>query len=718
MLRYRSSIAREFTAQRIGTWRSFTCRYQQQHHQQVYLSAIVLGNVIRNLSTHPAAFSDENNYDTSDSTKDGNTNNIRSAGRRRELHLSRLAVVRPDLIDEWVPELNDVDVSSVPSSSSLTVWWRCAACGENYQATVRDRAVVDKGCPRCSTISSHHHQQQQKYQYGVEKGSTTEIMGGTKDASIPSLAETHPTLASRWDQEKNGLLRPTDVTSTSDLNVWWKPAEGRPPHERSFRRPVHAFVEVPYSVEEQQEAQAALELDILQEIRRAAKIEEARERDTFPAAAHLLDDLVSQRRVDTSVDGKTFSPLFIKEQRNHQQTLQEEELVGDDIHRAIEMWEKSLDVKLDPSYRPVFYFTEACDGAGVSRDEVLTTYDRFVAWHKRQKRKKRNDSCTKEDDNNNDNNSNCNNDNIVPSVITDPDWIQHFTLNVEDVVKDRFAPTARIVLPDITPTVKQKQQEKTLGEDTTTEGGGVTRRRVDSLPPPPEEYESEIRTTFASRKYSYPRRPPMPPHREDDITEGVPTMTEDKQSKQEQEGYISSSSSQSALTGEKKSTSTRKETPAEAAFEVVSLSASQSLTQEYTTSTSDKNTLFDADEKDLHLRSLLGPAALQSMTEEEARALQYNRGTPRPRRTGRFRLRPPAEVKVQRTSGLNATLGLAPSFFTDKEQSNEQQEQQQQQQVIQAPGAPRKVARPKKKRQETDEKSSSGNAVSSQEKNS
>ncbi|ORC88996.1 uncharacterized protein TM35_000142070 [Trypanosoma theileri] len=709
MLRYRSGIVREFTAQGIGAWWSFTGRYQQQYHQQVYLSAILAGNTVRNSSTHPVAFSDENNYDTnekSEESKTNNTNNIKSNVRRRESHLSRLAVVRPDLIDEWVPELNDVDVSSVPSSSSITVWWRCAACGENYQATVRDRAVVDKGCPHCSSI--------QQQQQTVGNDTTTESMGKIikEDASTPSLAETHPTLASRWDYEKNGFLKPTDVTSTSELNVWWRPAEGRPSHERSFRRPVHAFVEIPYSVEEQREAQAALELDILQQIRRAAKIEEAREQDTFPAAAHLLDDLVTKRSANTSANTETSSssPLYGKGHRNHEHTLQEEELVGDDVHRAIEMWEKNLDVKLDPSYRPVFYFTEACDGAGVSRDEVLTTYDRFVAWHKRQKGEKKSDSSTDND----------NNDNL-PCVLTDPDWLQHFTLNVEDVVKDRFAPTARIVLPDITTTtgVKEKQEQEELrDENNTAAAGGVTRRRVDSLPPPPEEYESEIRTTFPSRKNTYPRRPPMPPNREDDITEGVPTMTMEKEYKQKQqqgEEHIksSSSSSQSTLSGERKS-STRKEAPAEAAFEVVSLSASQSLTQEYSTSTSDKNTLFDAEEKDLHLRSLLGPAALQSMTEEEARALQYNRGTPRPRRTGRFRLRPPVDTKVQRTGGLKATLGAASSYRTDEE---EQQQQQQQQQVIQAPGAPRKVARPKKKRQESDDNSnsSSNHAVSSQE---
>ncbi|RNF26693.1 uncharacterized protein Tco025E_01091 [Trypanosoma conorhini] len=666
LLRYRTGVVGGFSSHCVGAWWPLA-----RHHppRVASLLALQLGHSVRRASTsHPASSARATN-----------------AGRW-EPQLRRLAVVRPDLVDEWVPELNDADVSSVPCTSQISVWWRCAACGESYQASVRDRAVADKGCPRCSLERQPQPQPQRSQDArggdcGVAEGASAGAVAG----GAASLAETHPLLASRWDQEKNGLLRPTDVASTSELNVWWRPAEGRPAHERSFRRPVYAFVEVPYSMEEQREAQAKMELGILQQIRQAAKIAEARERDMLPAAATVLDDIVA-----ASPSGAAAAPMT--------QEPQIKELEGEDLYKAIELWERSLDAAADADYRPLFQFTEACDWAAVSREQVLTTYDAFVQVHREKSRAKPGNSSS---DQQQQQQPRPVETSAVPSVITDPDWVQHFTLSVEDVASGRFAASACLVLPDAASPAKSPPPSAEEGGGATEarrggEAAGI-RRRVDSLPPPPEEYESEVHTTFASPRRSYPRRPPMPPQREDDLTDSLPKATEATPQR---------AASLKGGRDQERRGSLSKDLPSEASFEVLSLAGTESLLREYALS-GDKDVPFDADEQELQQQSLLGQAALQSMTSDEVRALQYNRGTPRPRRTGRFRLRPPTEIDARRGAGLGSALGASLSPAADEAEGKQQQ-------VIQAPGAPRKVARPKKKRQETTDSTSSA-AASAQE---
>ena len=41
-----------------------------------------------------------------------------------------------------------------------------------------------------------------------------------------SLFFLFPEIAKEWDYEKNGDLKPTDVTKGSDKKVWWKCKKG------------------------------------------------------------------------------------------------------------------------------------------------------------------------------------------------------------------------------------------------------------------------------------------------------------------------------------------------------------------------------------------------------------------------------------------------------------------------------------------------------------
>lgn len=592
----------------------------------------------------------------------------------REASIRRLAVVRPDLVGEWVPELNDSDVSSVLCTSTIDAWWRCNACGANYRATVKDRATIEKGCPECASTRTLR----QNHVSSDSCTGTAAVSERTNETAKGSLKETHPAIADRWDYERNGLLLPTDVDAASELNVWWKPAPGRPSRERSFRRPVFAFVETPYSEEEQLEAQTALELDVLQQVRQASKITTARENHALPAAARMLDDIVFRNNSSSSSEhtsattniAASSEPMITEGAQGNRCNLD-----GEDLYKAVELWERKHKTKAGLETRPMFYSTENCDGAAIARGQVLTAYHRFVSDRKPK-------VCTAHDGNENDQLP-------IPSAIEDPDWLQHFTLRVDDVAIGHSASSARLVLPDNVAFVSAVDHEK----HTTVASNGASRKsRMATLPPPPEEYGSEVRTTFAVQKRSYPRRPPQPPAREDDVTEAVPKATE-----------AAGERAIGSFPHHTGSGAARNNGLPEASFAVVSLSGAQSLAREYNSGTTDNiDALFDAKGEELQRQTLLGPTAISSMTEDQVRALQYNRGSPRPRRTGRFRLRPPVETDsgstevVRKGDVLTSTFGSGVLSATDPPTQDEDKDLK----IIQAPGAPRKVSRPKRKKAE------------------
>lgn len=60
-----------------------------------------------------------------------------------------LATVKPKLAAEWHPEKNgDLLPSDVMGRSGKKVWWKCSACGHEWQARIVDRSY-GKGCPGC-----------------------------------------------------------------------------------------------------------------------------------------------------------------------------------------------------------------------------------------------------------------------------------------------------------------------------------------------------------------------------------------------------------------------------------------------------------------------------------------------------------------------------------------------------------------------------------------
>ncbi|MCX2748066.1 zinc-ribbon domain-containing protein [Arthrobacter sp. MI7-26] len=104
-----------------------------------------------------------------------------------------LAVIRPDLADQWHPTLNgELTPEDVLPHSGQTVWWLCAE-GHATQDKVRDRAkgMVCQECPK------------------------------SRRRAETSLAARFPELASQWHPTLNGELTPEDVRPYLNQLVWW-----------------------------------------------------------------------------------------------------------------------------------------------------------------------------------------------------------------------------------------------------------------------------------------------------------------------------------------------------------------------------------------------------------------------------------------------------------------------------------------------------------------
>ena len=98
------------------------------------------------------------------------------------------------LLKEWSDE-NDIRPSQVLPKSYEKIIWQCSTCGYKWKSEVFKRADRDKTCPVCTNRIA---------------------LKGYND-----LATLKPTVASQWDYEKNGDLRPEQFTAGSSKKVWW-----------------------------------------------------------------------------------------------------------------------------------------------------------------------------------------------------------------------------------------------------------------------------------------------------------------------------------------------------------------------------------------------------------------------------------------------------------------------------------------------------------------
>lgn len=110
-----------------------------------------------------------------------------------------LATVNPRLAREWDYDKNaELLPEHFLPKSNKKVWWTCDK-GHEWEAAICDRNAGN-GCPICA--------------------------GKIVIAGFNDLATKNPQLAGEWNYEKNGDLRPQNITASSHKKVWWKCKNG------------------------------------------------------------------------------------------------------------------------------------------------------------------------------------------------------------------------------------------------------------------------------------------------------------------------------------------------------------------------------------------------------------------------------------------------------------------------------------------------------------
>jgi hypothetical protein len=104
--------------------------------------------------------------------------------------------VNPSLFSELAEGMNHkVDLSSLRPRSNRALWWRCHLVDSHvWKANVAHRSN-GTGCPYCA---------------------------GRRVDGRNSLSAVNPSLAARWDYERNDDLVPSNVTASSSRKVWWR----------------------------------------------------------------------------------------------------------------------------------------------------------------------------------------------------------------------------------------------------------------------------------------------------------------------------------------------------------------------------------------------------------------------------------------------------------------------------------------------------------------
>ena len=116
--------------------------------------------------------------------------------KEEDLSKSNLSITNKELIKEWNFEKNgNLRPEKLKNSNPKKVWWKCSTCGYEWEASIRNRASLGRGCPLCSNKV---------------------VVVGKND-----LATTHPEIASEWHPTKNGELTPNMITHGTGKKVWW-----------------------------------------------------------------------------------------------------------------------------------------------------------------------------------------------------------------------------------------------------------------------------------------------------------------------------------------------------------------------------------------------------------------------------------------------------------------------------------------------------------------
>jgi hypothetical protein len=96
-----------------------------------------------------------------------------------------LALTHPEAAATWAHEKNKDAPELVRATLNRKVWWRCHL-GHEWQDTIKQRAVLGRGCRRCAKLDI-----------------------------------VRPDIAAQWHPTRNPGISPADFRDGSDKKVWW-----------------------------------------------------------------------------------------------------------------------------------------------------------------------------------------------------------------------------------------------------------------------------------------------------------------------------------------------------------------------------------------------------------------------------------------------------------------------------------------------------------------
>ena len=193
------------------------------------------------------------------------------AGKRIITGYNDLKTLYPELVDEWNNEKNgSLKVDEISPYTHRKAWWKCKKCGYEWCTAVNNRAKPRAtGCPVCAgrtvvpgindlatqfpEIAGRWHPtkngdlkpsmvtygSRKKVWWKCEKGheyhavissqprSGCPVCAGKKVLSeFNDFASHYSELITEWNCERNGGLKPDEVTVSCNKIVWWRCDKG------------------------------------------------------------------------------------------------------------------------------------------------------------------------------------------------------------------------------------------------------------------------------------------------------------------------------------------------------------------------------------------------------------------------------------------------------------------------------------------------------------
>ncbi|MBE5969708.1 MAG: hypothetical protein E7242_05690 [Lachnospiraceae bacterium] len=176
-----------------------------------------------------------------------------------------LATIRPELLKEWNYDKNkDISPKEFKEFSNKTVWWKCSKCNSEWQALISSR-TNGTGCPFCANqkfktgvndLKTLYPDLAKEWNYQKNAKKPEEVIaGGNKKywwickkehewfATVNSrisgrscpycsnkklligyndFASVYPDAVKEWNCEKNGNIKPNEISCGSNTKYWWK----------------------------------------------------------------------------------------------------------------------------------------------------------------------------------------------------------------------------------------------------------------------------------------------------------------------------------------------------------------------------------------------------------------------------------------------------------------------------------------------------------------